>query len=107
MSLEHGGTADVMGSREFDVFVCNEFEVELWIRDLPETISWLLTYITWDPDLMELRNVELHLPTGWLITDGPIEQTDSFYIVLETYTPPFSLNWKWITFTFHCKGEGS
>ena len=25
MSLEQGGTADVMGSREFDVFVCNEF----------------------------------------------------------------------------------
>jgi hypothetical protein len=112
MSLEHGGTTDVMGSREFTVVVCNEFDVELWVRNLPETggkaMGTLVVYITWDPDLMELQNVELNLPTYWFVNSGPTEEIDSFYIeVRGGEIPIFSLNWKWITFTFHCKGEGS
>jgi hypothetical protein len=105
MSLEHGGTTDVMGSREFDVFVCNEFEVELWIRDLPQSMNMLYVYVTWDPDLMELQNVELNLPASYWVSRGPTEQGDSFFILVEGTL--FSLNWKWMTFTFHCKGEGS
>ncbi|WP_455279298.1 hypothetical protein [[Eubacterium] cellulosolvens] len=109
MSLEHGGTTDVMGSREFNVFVCNEFEVELWVRDLPTStllaMVMLIVYVTWDPDLMELQNIELNLPASWSVSYGPTEETDSLFIVVEG--TDFSSNWKWITFTFHCKGEGS
>ncbi|MFC1506985.1 hypothetical protein ACFLQ6_07940 [Thermoproteota archaeon] len=105
MSLEHGGTTDVMGSREFTVPVCNEFEVELWVRDLPSAMVALLVYITWDPDLMELQNVGLTLPAGWGVNQGPTEQADSW--VIRVQGDLFSLNWKWMTFTFHCKGEGS
>ncbi len=107
MSLEHDGTTDVMGSREFIVPVCNEFEVELWVRDLPTEcfMIGLIVYVTWDPDLMELQNVELNLPTPWVVDDGPREEMDSYYIKLQGL--PFSSNWKWITFTFHCKGVGS
>ncbi|MFC1505745.1 hypothetical protein ACFLQ6_01600 [Thermoproteota archaeon] len=105
MSLEHGGTTDVMGSREFIVPVCNEFEVELWVRDLPESMVRLVVYITWDPELMELQNVELNLPAPWVVGDGPREEADSYFIMVQgTF---FSSNWKWMTFTFHCKGEGS
>jgi hypothetical protein len=104
MSLEHGGTTDVMGSREFDVVVCNEFEVEFWIRQIP-SMATLVFVVTWDPDMMELQNVELHLPSGWSIAISPIEQADSWVIILDG--PIFSSNWKWMTFTFHCKGEGS
>ncbi|MFC1506991.1 hypothetical protein ACFLQ6_07970 [Thermoproteota archaeon] len=105
MSLEHGGTTDVMGSRIFDVVVCNEFEVELWVRDLPLDMLSLIVYVTWDPELMELQNVELNLPAPWWVEGGPAEEADSFYIKVEGDF--FSLNWKWMVFTFHCKGEGS
>ena len=105
MSLEHDGTAYVMGSRDFIVPVCNEFEVELWIRELPFIMFQLFVYITWDPDLMELQNVELNLPASWFVANGPTEEMDSCYIYLQGSV--FSSNWKWITFTFHCKGEGS
>ncbi len=65
----------------------------------------LLLAVNWDPDLMELRNVAFNLPSGWFIRDGPTEETDSWFIWL--YGNPFSSNWNWMTFTFHCKGEGS
>ncbi len=107
ISLEHGGTSDVMGSREFNVVVCNEFEVELWIRDLLYPMTLLNVYITWDPDLMELQNVELNLPTFWRVVEGPFEQTDSWYAFILSENGGFASNWKWMTFTFHCKGEGS
>ena len=109
MSLEQGGTVDVMGSRELIVPVCNKFEVELWVRELPTesvlAMISLFVYVTWDPDLMELQNIELNLPASWSVTFGPTEETDSYYIHFEE--SDFSLNWKWMTLTFHCKGEGS
>ncbi len=107
MSLEHGGTIDIKGSNEFDVIVCNDFEVELWVRDLHHSlfIYKLIVSVTWDPELMELRNVELHLPSDWRISDGPFERANSWFIHVEGEI--LASNRKWMTFTFHCKGEGS
>jgi hypothetical protein len=35
------------------------------------------------PDLMKLQNVELNLPTPWVVSYRPTEEMDSYYVKLE------------------------
>jgi hypothetical protein len=99
----------VVEPQTVNVAVSNDFDVEIWIRNLKlgPMVGFDFT-VSWDPTMMEYKSHVIN-SNGW---SGFVEHLDlgggHLNIgIPQDSNPPISGDAKWLTITFHCLDEGT
>jgi len=100
----------VVEPAEINVYVCSNFDVEIWIRNLPEQ-SFMYRFrfvLVWYPGLIELVGISENRADGlgWKFSDS---KGDDYYIFEAEAAEG---GWQegdaaWLKLTFHCSGAGT
>ena len=87
-----------------EVWVSREFTVKIWIRDLAGSMTGFSIRTEWDPNMMEVVDIDTSVEeNGWTFVDG-ILGSDFHFLIAEG--APFNEDDSWISITFHCLGPG-
>lgn len=85
--------------------VCQEFTVDIWIRDLPASMIECGIRVEWDQNMMEyVRHTNHVTENGWNLLGDTLGT--AFYSFYATGSP-FSQDASWVSITFHCLGPGT
>jgi len=96
---------------EINVYVCSNFDVEIWIRNLPEqSIMYRFRFaLEWSPGLIEFVGISENYAQerGW---NFMIPDQGDYYCVFEAWVDEGG--WEqgdapWLKLTFHCSGAGT
>jgi len=92
------------------VLVCNEFSIDIIIRDIPDSMIGFAFAITWDANLMSLVGRQVHVVDigTWQYYDDA-STMGQYTIIAIDYDSinPIIDDTVVVTLTFHCEGEGS
>ena len=102
-ALGNGATIEVDPSI-VTVTVSNNFEVDIWIRNLPSAMTEFSFTVTWDDTQISLDSYVEH-DHGWTSYTVTTPGTDS--LILAASGSSYTLDASWITLTFHCINAGS
>jgi len=100
----------VVEPAEINVYVCSNFDVEIWIRNLPgQSIMYRFRFVlVWYPGLIELVGISENRAEdlGWKFSDI---RGDDYYIFEAEAADG---GWQegdaaWLRITFHCTGAGT
>jgi hypothetical protein len=97
-----------IANRTLNITVCNEFNVEIWIRNITEGFSMVGFdfLVDWDPALTEYVGHTVY-DHGWNYTFGINEAAGELWLIFPINTTiTFTEDDVWANITFHCLGEG-
>lgn len=87
------------------VTVCNNFDVDIWIRNIPIVMTEFYFTVTWDDTQMQLDSYDEHCTDNGWTTFNVIQGSSSLRLVASGSN--YDQDASWITLTFHCIDAGS
>jgi hypothetical protein len=87
--------------------VSTNFNVEIWIRNLPDPMVAFDFGVKWDPAMMQYKSHVIH-GNGWSNLQVQTSNVGNGELFMQGEGGPLiTSDAKWLSITFHCLGEGT